>query len=186
MAKDKLTAEAAAIDDLVLDFDPDAFFARGDARDAMLNVLRSSMDWGKLNEQQQRDINNSIDQAAGTIIAKLVRAIAAEGREAIRAKVLQLTVKDGLKLQLEAQNDHDTLVVLGDLVGKHVALVAADPDAFGSSRGSPQVDADQPDLPVGAPGDQDLVDAADPSGEETTTGEVVEGVTIQDGETVDA
>lgn len=161
MPKDKaLAAEATAIDETVLSFDPDPYFARGDCRDAMLNVLRASMDWGKLDEQQQRDVNASIDQAAETIVSKLVRAIAAEGRQAVRAKVEQITVKDGLKLVLTAFHDHDTLVMLGDLQGKFVALVGADIAAHDNQRSPAHVDPDQPSLPVGD--DQDLVDAADP------------------------
>lgn len=178
MPKDKLAAEAEAIDGVALAFDPDPFLARGDCRDIMLQVLRTTADWSKFSEQQQRDINASVDQAAETIIAKLVRAIAAEGREAVRAKVEQLTVKDGLKLQLSAVHDHDTVVILGDLVGKHVSLVAADPAAHGGERAPATVDPDQPGLPVGEPGDSDLVDAADPPAE----GEVARGLSIRDGD----
>lgn len=157
---DALAAEAQAVDDAILTFDPDPHFARGDCRDAMLNVLRASMDWGKLGEQQQRDVNAAIDQAAETIVAKLVKGIAAEGRPSVRAKLESMTVKDGLKLVLSADHDHDTLVLLGDLQGGHVAIVAADVSAHDHQRAPAKVDRDQPELPTGD--DSDLVDAADP------------------------
>jgi hypothetical protein len=163
-------AEVARIADLGLAFDPDPRMARGDCRDAMLAVLRTTADWSKLSEQQQRDINAQIDQTAETIVAKLVKAIASEGRDAIRAKVEQLTVKDGLKLQLTAIHDHDNVVLLGDLVGKHVSLVAADEAAHDGQRGPAQLDRDQPELPVGD--DSDLVNAADES-EDTSGGDEV-------------
>jgi hypothetical protein len=131
------------------------------------------MDWSKLNEQQQRDINAAVDQTAETIIAKLVKGIAAEGRETVTAKVESLTVKDGLKLQLSAVHDHDSVVIIGDLVGKRVTLTAADEGDFNHQRAPAQLDKDQPELPVA--GDDDLVNAGD-----KPEGETVENVQIED------
>lgn len=155
-------AEVGAVEAVVDKFDPVAQLVRGDCRDAMLGAIRASVDWGKFNENQQRDINNAVNNAAEGIVRKVVAAVAAEGRQTIAAKLDKLTVDGGLKLNLSAMFSHDALVLLGDMQGGQVLLVAADIAEFDGQRAEAPVQPDQaPLLPEGPAGDQDLVDAAD-------------------------
>lgn len=154
-------AEVSRIADLALGFDPDPHFARGDARDIMLQVLRTSADWSKFNEQQQRDLNAAVNDAAETIVAKLVKALASEGRDAVRCKLEQATIKDdGVKLALTTMPDAETLSLLTGMVGGHVQLVAADASDHDGERAPAQVDKDQPDMPLES-GTDDLATAGD-------------------------
>jgi hypothetical protein len=170
-------AEVAAIEETTLTFDPDPFNARGDARDVMLGILRSSMDWGKLSEQQQRDINAAVDQAASGIIRKLVKAISAEGRPVVVAKLVSIAVKDEIKAVLTAGFTHESLAMLGDAAGQTVQIVVADASKYDHQRSPAQVDPDQPELPVD--GDGDLVDAADGEAQDDQSS-TVKDVEIQD------
>jgi hypothetical protein len=170
-ADDVLPAEVTRIDQLGLDFDPDPFMARGDARDAMLNVIRATADWSKFDEQRQRDINAAVDQAAETIVAKLVRAIAAEGRDTVQCKLESMTIKDGIKLQLSSVFSHDNLVLLGDLQGKAVTLTMADTSAHDHQRGPAPVVPDQPDLLSSDTDDLALAGDEDPTAQIVRTGD---------------
>lgn len=161
-AEDVEAAEVSAIEAVTDAFDPVAKLVRGDCRDAMLNVIRSCVDWSKFDEARQRDINAAVNNAAVTITSKVVAAVASEGRETVHAKLEQIVVKDGLKLQLTAEHTHDGLILLAEAQGKYVVLTVADAGAFSGERAPAPVDRDQKELlGDGETADQDLADAGD-------------------------
>jgi hypothetical protein len=156
---DNQAAEAGAIEAVAANFDPVAALVRGDCRDAMLAVIRQAVDWGKFSEAKQRDVNAAVNNAAQEIVTKVVAAIASEGRDTVPAKLESLVVKDGIKLTLTAEHTHDSLVMLGDLQGRYVQLVAADAAAFDGQRAEAPVQPDQP--PLIDEDNSDLADAGD-------------------------
>lgn len=161
-AEDVEAAEVGQIEAIVagLDFDPS--FLTGDVRDAMLAVLRSSVDWTKFDERRQRDINAAIGNAAHDLVTKAVAAVAAEGRETVTATIDQLVIKDGIKIVSKTPFDHDAISRLAD--AKRVLISVADSDHFDNARGEARVDPDQPDL-LSSETD-DLADAGDEVAEE--------------------
>lgn len=166
MAKDKddsEAAEVAGIEQAADEFAPVANLLRGDCRDAMLNVIRNAVDWGKYSESQQRDINAAIDYAADQIVQRAVAAIAAEGRDQVTLKLEQVVVKDGLKVVCSGGYTHDALVLLGELQGKTVLMTVADASAFDGQRGNAPVMPDQTDLLDDD--NSDLANAGDPPGD---------------------
>lgn len=171
--EDVEAAEVGGIEQAADAFAPVANVLRGDCRDAMLNVIRNATDWGKFDERRQRDIATAVDQAAQTIVAKAVKAVAAEGREQVTLKLEQVTVKDGLKVTCSGGFTHDALMLLGEAQGKTVLMTVADGGAFGGERAEVEITPDQPDLIPGGD-DSDLVEAADadpPFGEAEDEGE---------------
>lgn len=150
-------AEVGQIEAIVGDLDFDPSFLTGDVRDAMLAVLRSSVDWSKFDERRQRDINAAVGNAAHDLVTKAVAAIAAEGRETVTATIDQLVIKDGIKIVAKTPFDHDAISRLAD--AKRVLISVADSDHFDNARGEARVDPDQPDL-LSSETD-DLADAGD-------------------------
>lgn len=143
---DPEAAEAARVDETAEVFLPDAHFAVGDARDVMLEAIRSATDWAKFDEARQRDINAAVGNAARTIIGKLVLAISAEGKSQVHATIDQITVKDGLKIVLKGPFNLEALALLGEAQGRAVLLTVADSGSFDHERGPARVSPDQPDI----------------------------------------
>jgi hypothetical protein len=137
-------AEVGRIEAIIADLNIDLHFAVGDARDAMLNILRQSADWSKFPEAKQRDINTAIGNAAREIVANLVEQIAAEGRETLSVSIESIAIKDGLKITLKAPLDVDHFGELAD--AKTALLCLVKPEKFDNARSAPKVDADQPEL----------------------------------------
>jgi hypothetical protein len=160
-ASEAEAAEVTAIEAAADQFAPVTNVLRGDCRDAMLNVIRGATDWGKFNEAQQRDVNAAVDYAAQQIVAKVVHAVAAEGRDVVTLKLEQVAVKDGLKIVCSGGYTHDALVLLGEAQGKAVQLSVADASAFDGQRGPAPVEPDQKELPVDGADSTDLADAGD-------------------------
>jgi hypothetical protein len=155
------TAEVGVIEAAADQFAPVANVLRGDCRDAMLNVIRGAVDWGKYSEAQQHDVNTAVDYAAEQIVRKAVQAVAAEGRDVVTLKLEQVAVKDGLKIVCSGGYTHDALVLLGEAQGKAVQLTVADASAFDGQRGPAPVEPDQKELPVDGADSTDLADAGD-------------------------
>lgn len=156
--EDVEAAEVGAIETAVEGSKIDAFFAVGDARDAMLEVIRSAVDWSKFDEQRQRDINAAVDGAARVIVQKIAEAMAGEGKHTIPATIEQVVIKDGLKIVLKAPLDLDNIPALAE--AKRGLLAIVNTEAFDHSRAPARVDPDQPEL-LSSETD-DLVNAADP------------------------
>jgi hypothetical protein len=159
-------AEVAAIENAAATFRFDPHFATGDCRDAMLGVLRSAVDFGKIREGRQRQIVQAVSEAARQIVQRLAEGISAEGRPVVHATLEQVTIKDGCKLVLKAPMDGDTIVLLAMQQGHAVQLMLPQMQSLDHVRAPGRVDPDQLDIeqaiPKGPAGDHDLVDAADP------------------------
>lgn len=120
----------------------------GDIRDFILDRLRhehSPVPWMSRSEAEQRDTIDSVTLAAERVVRETVRIIAGDGRKAMVGKLLQVTVKDGIKAQIEL-NRHDELRhELMDAEGMQVLLVVADVSAFIGERAEVKVKPDQHD-----------------------------------------
>ena len=143
------------------DFD-DPYFATGDCRDAMLEIIKRVAPWSTFKEGQQRDIIAAVANSSVTIVQKIARAIAANGCQTVMTTLEQLTVKDGLKVTLKGPFSHDALIMLGEAQGKVVLLSLPDSERYDHNRAPAAYDPDKPELPLAGPeGDDDLVNAAD-------------------------
>lgn len=155
-------AESRQIEEVAegLRFD-DPYFAVGDCRDSMLQVIRQAVDMSKMREHAQREIIEATSNAAVTIVQKIARAIASEGVENVGMTLDKLVIKDGLQVTLKGPFTHDALAMLGDAQGKMILVSLPDSERFDHSRASPPVHPDQPEMPlIGPEGDTDLVEAA--------------------------
>lgn len=171
-------AEVGLIEGVAGSFEPDASFLTGDCRDAMLEIIRSSVDWSKFDERRQRDINAAIGNAAHEIVTKAVAAMAAEGRETVTATIEQLVIKDGIKIVAKTPFDHDAISRLAD--AKRVLISVADAEKFDNSRGEARVDPDQPDL-LSSESD-DLATAGDAVAAEITEQRETDGAAFDAGD----
>lgn len=117
----------------------------GDMRDEMLKRMRTMQKpWEKMTEQEQRSLNSDMDWLAKRIVKKAVHMIAARKRKVILGKLAQVTVKDGIKEQLEigqrCEHRHDLI----DAQGSAVLIVVADADEFTGEREPAKTEPDQP------------------------------------------
>lgn len=126
----------------------------GDIRDAMLSRFRMApKPWAQMSEAQQRELVEGFGLAARDLVRKAVRMVT--GFEFPRVTVVLGDVKiiGGDKARIEAKvtcgNIAENREVLGDYVGDHVLMLMVDSERFMSQRKEPQVEPDQPDLPLG-------------------------------------
>lgn len=161
-AADVEAAEAGQIEAVADDFEfNDVFFAGGDCRDAMLEVIKRAVNWDAMKERAQRDIIAAVSNASGTIVGKIARAVHAQGRPEYPAKLEKLVIKDGLQLTLKGPFDVESVDMLAKAQGGTVLVIMQSAEAYDNARGAAAFTADQPDLiPAG---DADLVAAADPA-----------------------
>lgn len=158
VSEDVEAAEVGAIEGVSNEAMIQAFFAVGDARDVMLEVIRSAADWSRFDEQRQRDINAAVDGAARVIVQKVAEAIAGEGKHTIPASIEQVVIKDGLKIVLKAPLDLANIPALAEAKRGLLSIVTS--EAFDHSRAPARVDPDQPEL-LSSETD-DLAEAGDP------------------------
>lgn len=120
---------------------------RGDLIDALLGELKAAPDvWQRLSQSDQDLIINRIDNRVSTAIGQAVRMLAADGRPTIKAKLDQMTAKDGIKAVLSVSQHDPGRHELMDSVGKLLLIVVADPEAYLGGE-TPKSDPDQPELP---------------------------------------
>lgn len=138
----------------------DPFFAKGDLRDLILRLFRERPKaWSQMNEAEQRDLIAAVENGSTTVIQKIARGIASEGRQEVTTTLEAMTVKDGLKLTLKGPYSHEAMLMLGDAQGKQVIVTMPRSDRFDNARSAAEYDPDAPGLfPAGS---SDLAEAGD-------------------------
>jgi phosphoribosylformylglycinamidine (FGAM) synthase-like enzyme len=121
----------------------------GDIRDFILQRLRHEQDkrpWDKRSEAEQRDTIHAVETSVREHVTRAVEIIAAGGLKTIKATLSQVTIKDGIKGQLEVSKFDEQRHRLTDAVGSTVLIVVADTDQFSGEREPVAVNPDQGDL----------------------------------------
>lgn len=121
----------------------------GDMRDFILNRLQHEQDkrpWNKRSEDDQRTTIAAVESACVAMVTKAVELIAAGGRRTIKATLSQVTVKDGIRAQLEISRQDERRHHLVDAQGSTVLIVVADTSDYEGEREPVHINHDQGDL----------------------------------------
>lgn len=123
---------------------------RGDIRDSLLAWFKAQpKSWPFLSEGEQRDLANSADTYAGTLIKEACKIIAAEERPSIVAKLVEYKEKDGIEAKLKFTSKGEVVAALHEACGREVLLVTSGADEFMGEAGPAEISPDQPDLGIG-------------------------------------
>lgn len=120
----------------------------GTIRNEMLSVFKNHADWKKMPEAKQRDVANSCESLAKDVVRKTANIIAGRGFKSIHGTIKQVVIKDGLKIVVEASGQSEGRHDLADSQGGSVTLVLCDTGAFHAQRSEPEIDEDEPKLPI--------------------------------------
>lgn len=115
---------------------------------AVMKQLRSlEKPWSKLPARDQAAVLDEIRMDVGLAIFEAVDLIASDNRTRFRAKVDQVTFKDGVKAVLLMGND-EASHELADVAGGTVLVVIESPSRYVSETGMPVPEPDQRELTV--------------------------------------
>ena len=120
---------------------------RGDMRDFMLDLFkRRPKPWQQMSEQEQQDLVLRCSEHAEDIIDRLALLISTAGQESIPGKLVQFTVKDGVKAQVDFLSTGENLDFLGSSVQGYVRVIRVDTEQFKGQRQDAEIDKDEPAL----------------------------------------
>lgn len=105
--------------------------------------------WTKIPEGQQQQLINRLRDSVQKASSRAVKAIAAVDFVRFDAKLLQITIKDGVKATLAIGAGVEHLAILAEDVGANVLLVLAEPDRFQAGIDEIRADPDQQELAIG-------------------------------------
>lgn len=121
----------------------------GDIRDALLTHVRSiKVPWAMLAEDEQQNAIDAIENTAKTAVRQIASIIATRGLPSIVVGVSKWTVKDGIKLEVEASSIVENIHKLAEHGSSSAVLVLAEPSMYMGERAPAKADKDQPDLPI--------------------------------------
>lgn len=121
----------------------------GDIRDALLTHVRSiKVPWAMLAEDEQAETIAAIVKTAEHAVRQIAAIMAQRGLPHIVASVGKWTVKDGIKLELEASSIVENIHALAEHGNGAAVLVLAEPSVYIGERAPAKADKDQPDLPI--------------------------------------
>ncbi len=121
----------------------------GDIRDFILDTLRHEQDrrpWHERSEAEQRATVARVETAVHAHVRHAVELIAAAGRRTIKARLAQVTIKDGIKATLILSKHSDLRHQFMDAQGRDVLVVVADPEEFSGERAPVAITPDQGDI----------------------------------------
>ena len=121
----------------------------GDIRDQFLDVLRGLDEpWIKLSEHQQKRAISNIEKLSRDVVRGSVDIVAQTGFVHMLVTTGEWTVKDGIKLKVNASGSVEDITKLAAHGGGSAILVFADAAAYFGARAEAKADKDQPDLPI--------------------------------------
>lgn len=121
----------------------------GDIRDQFLDVLRGLDEpWIKLSEHQQKRAISNIEKLSRDVVRGSVDIVAQTGFVHMLVTTGEWTVKDGIKLKVNASGSVEDITKLAEHGGGSAILVFADAAAYFGARAEAKADKDQPDLPI--------------------------------------
>lgn len=120
----------------------------GTIRDNILDVFKNHGDWKKLPEGKQRDLADGVEHVAKEVIRKSANIIAGRGFKSMHGTLKAVNVKDGLKLTVEASKAVECRQDLIDAQGGGITIVLSDISPYTTERSEPDIDLDEPQLPI--------------------------------------
>jgi hypothetical protein len=121
----------------------------GDIRDALLTHVRTiKVPWAMLAEDEQQAAIDAIEKTAQFAVRQIAALMARRGLPHIIASVGKWTVKDGIKLELEASSLVENITALAEHGNSAAVLVLSEPSMYIGERAPAKADKDQPDLPI--------------------------------------
>ncbi|CAO4135296.1 hypothetical protein [Methylorubrum extorquens] len=122
---------------------------RGDVQDKILDEIARTMPcWTKMSEREQRQIINKAGRIASELVREAVHVVAHRDFPHMVVGLGKWTVKEGIKLEVSGSDTVEEITKLATNGGKQAILVFASVSAFMGSRGEPQADKDEPELPI--------------------------------------
>lgn len=121
----------------------------GDVRDQFLDIIRGLDEpWTKLSEHQQKRIIQNVEKTSRDVVRGSVDIVAQTGFVHMLVTTGEWTVKDGIKLKVNASGSVEDITKLAEHGGGSAILVFADAAAYFGQRAEAKADKDQPDLPM--------------------------------------
>lgn len=109
-----------------------------------LDELKNAQDvWLKLSESEQDEILSRLDKRVSDATRQTHELFATSGIARVKAALDQVTVKDGIKLQLSLGRFDTAMHSVVDAQGQTVYLVLANPEQFTDAPHEHKPDADQ-------------------------------------------
>lgn len=122
---------------------------RGDVQNKIMDdVVRRMPGWVKMSEREQRDVINSTARIASDMVREAVKIVAHRDFPHMIVSLGKWTVKEGIKLEVSGSDSVEEITKLASNGGKQAILVFASVSGFMGSRGEPQADKDEPELPI--------------------------------------
>ncbi|OHV15505.1 hypothetical protein BK022_18590 [Methylorubrum extorquens] len=122
---------------------------RGDVQDKILDDIARTMPcWTKMSEREQRQIIDKAGRIASELVREAVHVVAHRDFPHMVVGLGKWTVKEGIKLEVSGSDTVEEITKLATNGGKQAILVFASVSAFMGSRGEPQADKDEPELPI--------------------------------------
>ena len=122
---------------------------RGDVQDKILDEIARTMPcWTKMSEREQRQIIDKAGRIASELVREAVHVVAHRDFPHMIVSLGKWTVKEGIKLEVSGSDSVEEITKLASNGGKQAILVFASVSGFMGSRGEPQADKDEPELPI--------------------------------------
>lgn len=121
----------------------------GDVRDIILNDMKdrkNTLPWNLRGEAEQAAVIDQVNRMSLSIVQRVVEIVAAGGRRTIRAQLNKITIKDGIKAEIELSKSDEQRHELCDSQGSMVLIVMADAEAFEGERAAVRITPSQGDL----------------------------------------
>lgn len=122
---------------------------RGDVQNRIMDdVVRPMPGWVKMSEREQREVINTAGRIASDMVREAVKLVAHRDFPHMIVSLGKWTVKEGIKLEVSGSDSVEEITKLASNGGKQAILVFASVSGFMGSRGEPQADKDEPELPI--------------------------------------
>lgn len=148
MSKKKPTRTAAETQRSKEKIDVEAATLVGRTRDQILEIFKNHGDWKKLPEAKQRNLAEGAESISKEIVRKSAEIIAARGFQAVHGQLQSVMCKDGLKLVVTVSKNIACRRDLIDKQGGAITIVLSDTTEYMQNRSEPEIDVDEPTLPI--------------------------------------
>lgn len=151
----------------------------GDVRDRMLEIFKNRPKaWSQMSEAEHRDIGKALENAAQTLIRRVVLVVAEGDEISVTGTLKGYSAKGGdFQLKVEAQGDDATALQLFKMDGHAVVIKSADASKLLGKKSEAEVIPDQAALAFSdeeTPAEEvDLEAAAEPPAVESATEEAL-------------
>lgn len=124
---------------------------RGDVRDALLTWFKATQKpWAQMGEREQRDLADSADRCARSLVKQTAQIIAAGERPCIVAQLVEYKEKDGVEAKLKLPSRGEVVASLHEACGREVLIVTSGEEGFQGEAAPAEITKDQPELGIGA------------------------------------